>query len=76
MGFSLPRSSVRGILQARILEWGAISFCIYHLKNYKPKCCTCETYNIVHQLYLKKIFLVIYIGIVDSLTLDSWPTGL
>ena len=27
MGYSLPGSSVHGILQARILEWVAISFC-------------------------------------------------
>ena len=27
MDCSLPGSSVRGILQARVLEWGAIAFC-------------------------------------------------
>ena len=26
MGFSLPGSSVHGIFQARVLEWGAIAF--------------------------------------------------
>ena len=26
MDFSLPGSSVHGILQARVLEWGAIAF--------------------------------------------------
>ena len=26
MGCSLPGSSVHGILQARVLEWGAIAF--------------------------------------------------
>ena len=26
MGYSLPGSSVRGIFQARVLEWGAIAF--------------------------------------------------
>ena len=26
MGYSLPGSSVHGILQARVLEWGAIAF--------------------------------------------------
>ena len=28
MDFSLPVSSVHGILQARVLEWGAIAFSI------------------------------------------------
>ena len=27
MDCSLPRSSVHGIFQARVLEWGAIAFC-------------------------------------------------
>ena len=26
MGFSLPGSSIHGIFQARVLEWGAIAF--------------------------------------------------
>ena len=28
MDFSLPGSSVHGILQARVLEWGAIAFSV------------------------------------------------
>ena len=28
MGCSLPGSSVHGIVQARVLEWGAITFCV------------------------------------------------
>ena len=31
---SLPGSSVHGILQARVLEWGAIAFSEYLLSNY------------------------------------------
>ena len=33
MDFSLPGSSVHGIFQARVLEWGAIAFSIY---SHKP----------------------------------------
>jgi len=32
---SLPGSSVHGIFQARVLEWGAIAFSEYHPKIYK-----------------------------------------
>ena len=37
MDGSLPGSSVHGILQARILEWDAISFSINALKARKKK---------------------------------------
>jgi len=40
MDCSLPGSSVRGIFQARVLEWGAIAFSIIHysmLNNGLPK---------------------------------------
>ena len=30
---SLPGSSVHGIFQARVLEWGAIAFCFYYIPN-------------------------------------------
>ena len=30
MGCSLPGSSIRGIFQARVLEWGAIAFSALH----------------------------------------------
>ena len=35
MDCSLPGSSVHGILQARILEWAAISFCNVYLTYLK-----------------------------------------
>ena len=35
MDCSLPGSSVHGVLQARILEWGAISFSNIHTSIYK-----------------------------------------
>ena len=36
MDCSPPGSSVHGIFQARILEWGAIAFSIYHSYSVKP----------------------------------------
>ena len=35
MDCSLPGSSVHGIFQARVLEWGAIDFSIYTLLHIK-----------------------------------------
>ena len=42
MDCSLPGSSIRGIFQARVLEWGAIAFsvlyvylCLIHVEVYK-----------------------------------------
>ena len=34
MDYSLSGSSVQGIFQARVLEWGAIAFSVYY-------CCAC-----------------------------------
>ena len=33
MDFSLPGSSIHGIFQARVLEWGAIAFSFILLSN-------------------------------------------
>ena len=33
MDCSLPGSSVHGIFQARVLEWGAIAFSVSHLQK-------------------------------------------
>jgi len=33
MDFSLPGSSVHGIFQARVLEWGAIAFSVINTMN-------------------------------------------
>ena len=33
MACSLPGSSVHGIFQARVLEWGAIAFCLWDHKT-------------------------------------------
>ena len=38
MDCSLPGSSVHGIFQARVLEWGAIAFSFIHYTIYLFKC--------------------------------------
>ena len=37
MDCSLPGSSVHGIFQARVLEWGAIAFSMVKVDKYKLK---------------------------------------
>ena len=37
MDCSLPGSSVGGIFQARVLEWGAIAFSVSHTGGYKSE---------------------------------------
>ena len=39
MDCSLPGSSVHGIFQARVLEWGAIAFSGIILAVFKSQCC-------------------------------------
>ena len=34
MDCSLPGSSIHGIFQARVLEWGAIAFSLYVIRSY------------------------------------------
>ena len=43
MDCSLPGSSVHGIFQARVLEWGAIGFSEYLSTDWKTKHSTCKT---------------------------------
>ena len=46
MDCSLPGSSIRGIFQARVLEWGAIAFSEYHHNKYlKEPCQKCVGYK-------------------------------
>ena len=35
MDYSPPGSSIHGIFQARVLEWGAIAFSEFHFKGHK-----------------------------------------
>ena len=55
MDCSPPGSSVHGIFQARVLEWGAIAFSEknVYICIIKSLCCTAEI-NTVNQLYFNK----------------------
>ena len=45
MDCSLPSSSVHGICQAKVLEWGAIAFSVYNISICKlDKQCPVENY--------------------------------
>ena len=50
MDCSLPGSSVHGIFQARVLEWGAIAFPDLNAKLIQNQCCR-NTQNYVDQIY-------------------------
>ena len=62
-GLGLPGSSVHGILQARILEWVAISFSRYRLRVYKQiwvsrQSCTykiCEWWELTLFVWFKPV---------------------
>ena len=49
MDRSLPGSSIHGIFQARVLEWGAIAFSNYYLAEYKS--------SYVKSLIVKNVFV-------------------
>ena len=52
---SLPGSSVHGIFQARVLEWGAIAFSDFTIYTYiKSLCCKSKANTLIYQLYLNK----------------------
>ena len=46
MECSLPGSSVHGIFQARVLEWGAIAFSILYVKSSPADRLTCLTFTL------------------------------
>ena len=53
MDYSLPGSSVHGIFQARVLEWGAIAFSV-HLLNLIKLSTNKWMWFIVYKIYLNK----------------------
>ena len=60
MDCSLPGSSIHGIFQARILEWGAIAFSIRWYRDTQMNCLTNPVYclNVVHLRYHNSVSLV------------------
>ena len=48
MDYSLPGSSIHGIFQARVLEWGAIAFSFHYLHMSPNNTIS----GILHMLYL------------------------
>ena len=53
MDCSLPGSSIHGIFQARVLEWGAIAFSEYDREtgslkqdHFRPRRCTCHCFTL------------------------------
>ena len=54
MDCSLPGSSIRGIFQARVLEWVAIAFSSIHITIYKidNKDLLCSTGNYIQYLVI------------------------
>ena len=60
MDCSLPGSSIHGIFQARVLEWGAIAFSIYLPRRYHFRCslflCIDPDFNLMlFSFYLKDL---------------------
>ena len=70
MDCSLPDSSIHGIFQARVLEWGAIAACrlsfFYgsELKHYSPLCSNynkiSDTISIICEIYIQMAYNCCY----------------
>ena len=55
MDCCLPGSSIHGVVQARVLEWGAIAFSDFTIYTYiKSLCCKSKANTLIYQLYLNK----------------------
>ena len=63
MDWSLPGSTVHGIFQARVLEWGAIAFSYYVLSDF--------IYSVSHNPYRS---LTMYISF-PTLYINKWAVG-
>ena len=62
MDCSLPGSSIHGIFQARVLEWGAIAFSIHriinHISNHYKNTINILQLCKLYSIKLKKIFKI------------------
>ena len=60
MDYSPPGSSVHGIFQARVLEWGAIAFSGFSARPYYFYYCSfiveCEVKSVIQAMFFKKCF--------------------
>ena len=59
MGWSLPGSSVHGIFQARVLEWGAIAFCHFPLSFSPSQYIDKKVSFCLSHLFWKKVEILI-----------------
>ena len=60
MDCSPPGSSIHGIFQARVLEWGAIAFSDIHIYWYiilPFSILTCNSYHMLYSTYLSHIYI-------------------
>jgi len=55
MDCGLPGSSIHGIFQARVLEWGAIAFSVPIISSYQT-----ETFLVFDSMSLKHLFALLY----------------
>ena len=70
MDFSLPGSSIHGIFQARVLEWGAIAFSRWHLDHFQLLNCLV---HLKFQSHLQMMFTQLkWSALACSLTLKSY----
>ena len=64
MDFSLPGSSIHGIFQARVLEWGAIAFSRWHLDHFQLLNCLV---HLKFQSHLQMMFTQLKLGLWNQL---------
>ena len=63
MGYSPPGSSVHGICQARVLEWGAIAFSkVLHRYSHMPQLMCIIVFNVYNNRIIKKLLISDFIG--------------
>ena len=76
MGCSLPGSSIHGIFQARVLEWGAIAFSDIHLyiDPYITDICICiyQSYIYTYPLFFRFFFHIGHYRVLSTVPCALW----